>query len=296
MSVYLGPTSVVRAPCRSSPSPAPAPVSPSRTRFTRLSPTALRAGQVDAVLQAPRPRPVLPDRLDRRRGVRAADRQRRQLRRRSNRRFDQVVDQLAVDASLAARMSLLGEAEAILWNEMPTIPLFEPAPHDRALEGHARRRAQSDEVRFGMEHGQVDTSQVISQMDAPEATNPELASALERAGDAVSRLTRWCDDFPTPGVPVRGSHAGVRGRAGYRSVIEGLAAAGVGADLVAGVDARGFLLGGGVAMELGCGVLAVRKAGKLPPPVHAESTRSSTAPRHWRFRVTRPTCRGAGCS
>ncbi|WP_433612587.1 ABC transporter substrate-binding protein [Prescottella agglutinans] len=43
----------------------------------------------------------------------------------SNRRFDQVVDQLAVDGSLSARMSLSGEAEAILWNEMPTIPLFD---------------------------------------------------------------------------------------------------------------------------------------------------------------------------
>ena len=37
--------------------------------------------------------------------------------------------------------------------------------------------------------------------------------------------------------------------------------------LLRGVDARGFLLGGGIARELGVGVLAVRKAGKLPPPV-----------------------------
>jgi len=43
----------------------------------------------------------------------------------ANRRFDQVVDQLAVDGSLAARMSLSGEAEAILWDEMPTVPLFD---------------------------------------------------------------------------------------------------------------------------------------------------------------------------
>src|SRR5690606_40349155 len=33
------------------------------------------------------------------------------------------------------------------------------------------------------------------------------------------------------------------------------------------VDARGFLLGAGVATTLGTGVLAVRKRGKLPPPV-----------------------------
>ncbi|NKZ74338.1 hypothetical protein GS934_07030 [Rhodococcus hoagii] len=75
--------------------------------------------------QAPRPRPCCRDRLDRRRGVRAADRQRRTLRRLLEPPFRPGVDQLAVDASLAARMSLLGEAEAILWNEMPTIPLFD---------------------------------------------------------------------------------------------------------------------------------------------------------------------------
>ena len=42
-------------------------------------------------------------------------------------------------------------------------------------------------------------------------------------------------------------------------------------DLVAGVDARGFLLGGAVAIKLGIGVLAVRKGGKLPPPVFGET-------------------------
>jgi adenine phosphoribosyltransferase len=43
-----------------------------------------------------------------------------------------------------------------------------------------------------------------------------------------------------------------------------------GADLVAGIDARGFLLGAAVATKLGTGVLAVRKGGKLPPPVHRQ--------------------------
>mgnify|MGYP002759380481 CR=1 FL=1 len=41
----------------------------------------------------------------------------------------------------------------------------------------------------------------------------------------------------------------------------------LGADLVGGLDARGFLLGSAVAYELGTGILAIRKKGKLPPPV-----------------------------
>ena len=56
-----------------------------------------------------------------------------------------------------------------------------------------------------------------------------------------------------------------------RAVTEALARHVESADLIAGLDARGFLLGGAVAHRLGVGVLAVRKAGKLPPPVHSRS-------------------------
>ncbi|RVW04322.1 adenine phosphoribosyltransferase [Rhodococcus xishaensis] len=108
-------------------------------------------------------------------------------------------------------------------------------------------------------------------MDVPEDAIPTRADAFERAEAAVSGLTRWCDDFPTPGVRFADLTPVFADGPGFRAVIEGLAAVGAGAEIVAGVDARGFLLGGGVAMELGCGVLAVRKAGKLPPPVHSQS-------------------------
>ena len=42
-------------------------------------------------------------------------------------------------------------------------------------------------------------------------------------------------------------------------------------DLVAGVEARGFILAAPVAHELGCGLVPVRKAGKLPPPTLRQS-------------------------
>lgn len=42
-------------------------------------------------------------------------------------------------------------------------------------------------------------------------------------------------------------------------------------DYVAGLEARGFLLGTLLAQKLGKGFIAVRKAGKLPPPVIRQS-------------------------
>ncbi|WP_216918077.1 adenine phosphoribosyltransferase [Nocardia noduli] len=95
-------------------------------------------------------------------------------------------------------------------------------------------------------------------------------SVEERTGRAaaqVERLTRWRDDFPTPGIRFADLTPVFADPQGFRAVIDCLAACAPDADLVAGVDARGFLLGAGVAAVLGTGVLAVRKAGKLPPPV-----------------------------
>jgi adenine phosphoribosyltransferase len=92
---------------------------------------------------------------------------------------------------------------------------------------------------------------------------------------AIERLTRRVADFPSPGIQFKDLSPVLADPDGVRAVITGLASGGVGGvegvDLVAGIDARGFLLGSGVALQLGTGVLALRKAGKLPPPVLTES-------------------------
>src|SRR4051794_41565181 len=53
---------------------------------------------------------------------------------------------------------------------------------------------------------------------------------------------------------------------GFRTAVDGLAAYGrdVGAELVIGAEARGFLLGPAVANELDSGFVLARKPGKLP--------------------------------
>ncbi len=42
-------------------------------------------------------------------------------------------------------------------------------------------------------------------------------------------------------------------------------------DVVAGVEARGFLIAGAVAAYVGCGLVPIRKAGKLPRPAASRS-------------------------
>jgi adenine phosphoribosyltransferase len=92
---------------------------------------------------------------------------------------------------------------------------------------------------------------------------PEVASAI--AGGL-----RDVPDFPTPGIVFK-DIAPLLASAAFGTAVRSLAEHAGNVDLVAGVEARGFLLAGAVATALGCGVVPVRKAGKLPPPTIARS-------------------------
>ena len=94
---------------------------------------------------------------------------------------------------------------------------------------------------------------------------------MTAASDLLAALTREVSDFPQPGVLFRDLTPVLADDRGFAVVTDALAEIVEGADLVAGIDARGFLLGGAVAHRLGVGVLAVRKGGKLPPPVHSRT-------------------------
>ncbi len=87
----------------------------------------------------------------------------------------------------------------------------------------------------------------------------------------IASLTREVPDFPEPGIQFKDLTPLLADARGLAAVTGALAALAEGADLVAAIDARGFLLGAAVATKLGTGVLAVRKGGKLPPPVHSET-------------------------
>ena len=101
---------------------------------------------------------------------------------------------------------------------------------------------------------------------------PGAVSATDRdsAAHLITSLTRQVADFPTAGIQFKDLTPVFADRRGLAAVTDALADVASGADLIAAIDARGFLIGGAVAARLGTGVLAIRKGGKLPPPVHTE--------------------------
>jgi adenine phosphoribosyltransferase len=99
----------------------------------------------------------------------------------------------------------------------------------------------------------------------------EAMTSSESVADLITALTREVADFPQPGIQFKDLTPLLADARGLAVVTDALAEIASGADLIAGIDARGFLLGATVALKLGTGVLAIRKGGKLPPPVHSQT-------------------------
>lgn len=93
---------------------------------------------------------------------------------------------------------------------------------------------------------------------------------LHQNEDIRSRI-RTIPDFPKPGILFRDITTLLLDAEGLKRTIDRMAAQVEGKiDLVAGVEARGFLFGAALAMQLGTGVLLIRKDGKLPGATVAE--------------------------
>ncbi len=91
------------------------------------------------------------------------------------------------------------------------------------------------------------------------------------ANDDLKALIRTIPDFPKPGIQFRDVTTLLLDPAGFAAAIERLAAAvGDPPDLVAGIEARGFVVAAALAQRLGAGLLLIRKDGKLPGATIAE--------------------------
>jgi len=82
----------------------------------------------------------------------------------------------------------------------------------------------------------------------------------------LKSLVRSIPDYPKKGILFRDITTLIENPAGFRESIERIADAHrrLGITHVAGIEARGFIFGAGVAIALGVGFIPVRKKGKLP--------------------------------
>lgn len=79
-------------------------------------------------------------------------------------------------------------------------------------------------------------------------------------------LIRTIPDYPKPGIMFRDITTLLADSKGLKKAIKGMAKPfeDEKVDAVAGIEARGFILGGAIADRLECGFVPIRKKGKLP--------------------------------
>ena len=89
--------------------------------------------------------------------------------------------------------------------------------------------------------------------------------------DDLKALVRTIPDFPKPGIQFRDITTLLLDSGGLARTIDALAETIEGPiDLIAAIEARGFAIGGALAVKLGAGLLLIRKDGKLPGATIAE--------------------------
>src|SRR5688500_4471909 len=89
--------------------------------------------------------------------------------------------------------------------------------------------------------------------------------------DDLKALVRTIPDFPKPGIQFRDITTLLLNGAGFAAAIERLAfKIEEKPDLIAGIEARGFVVAAALAQRLGAGLLLIRKHGKLPGETIAE--------------------------
>jgi len=82
----------------------------------------------------------------------------------------------------------------------------------------------------------------------------------------LASLIRTIPDYPKPGILFRDITTLIEDPRGFKESVERLANAhnDIGITHVAGIEARGFIFGAGVAIQMGVGFVPIRKRGKLP--------------------------------
>lgn len=84
--------------------------------------------------------------------------------------------------------------------------------------------------------------------------------------DLIAARVRAVPDFPQPGILFRDLTPLLADGEAFRATTAALAERAGPFDLIAGIEARGFLFGAALAQLTGKGLVLIRKPGKLPAP------------------------------
>jgi len=86
-------------------------------------------------------------------------------------------------------------------------------------------------------------------------------------------IIRDIPDFPQPGILFKDITPVMNDPEAYRAAVDGLENLVMDVDFshLAGIESRGFIFAGPMALDLSCGMVLMRKKGKLPAGVHQVS-------------------------
>lgn len=97
--------------------------------------------------------------------------------------------------------------------------------------------------------------------------NPEP----ETINDLLDRLSEIVPDYPSAGISFKDLTPVFADPQGLRRIVDEIIAPFAGQfDVIAGLEARGFVLAAAAAYATGTGMITIRKAGKLPRAVHRD--------------------------
>lgn len=90
----------------------------------------------------------------------------------------------------------------------------------------------------------------------------------------IKSLIRSIPDYPKKGIMFRDITTLIKEPVGFRLVIDNLTQRYINGevdyDIIVGIEARGFIMGGALSYTLGKGFAPIRKAGKLPADVYSQ--------------------------
>jgi adenine phosphoribosyltransferase len=165
------------------------------------------------------------------------------------------------------------ELEQGIWRKVDRLPGDPPCSRRRPSIGPSFSRMQASSTRLRCRRGW--TRDIIANIKILKlrrafarvfCPTPSFEGAsVSDEGDLIKSI-RSIADYPKPGIMFRDITTLLGDARAFRRAIDELVQpwAGTKIEKIAGIEARGFILGGAIAHQLSAGFVPIRKKGKLP--------------------------------